>query len=228
MSDFGGRRLRLAALLVSLSVLASACMSGAASDSEFFGKTVPPEGQVMRYISGSEPESLDPQVGTGQPEARLYMALYEGLAEYHPQTMEPIPAVAERWDVNNDSSEFVFHLRRNARFSNGDPITAHDFVYTFRRGVSPELAARNGYLAYYVKYAQAYNEGAVFVRDPATGEFLLDKDFKAAPARAEPEPLPPSATPTLTSPSSPELPATGGNPSLDTPFHRFMHSPDRL
>ena len=109
----------------------------------------------MRYVSGSEPESLDPQISAGQPEARIYMALYEGLVEYDPKTTVPIPALAERWEVNKDSSELTFHLRRNGRFSNGDPITARDFVYTLHRGLSAKVASRNAALAYYIKYAEA-------------------------------------------------------------------------
>jgi oligopeptide transport system substrate-binding protein len=139
---------------------AAGCTSTtSAASSPYFGKVEPPEGQVLRYISGSEPESLDPHVSTGQPEARIYLALYEGLTEYHPVTGQVIPAIAERWEPNADNTEFTFHLRRNARWSNGDPITARDFVYSIRRGLSPQLAARSAYLAYYIKGAQAYNEG---------------------------------------------------------------------
>ena len=135
----------------------SACTTRA-EDSQFFGKTVPPEGQHLRYISGSEPESLDPQVSSGQPEARLHLGLYDGLTEYHPETAQPIPALAERWEPNADNSVFTFYLRE-AKWSNGDPITAHDFVYSLRRGLAPAFAARTAYLAYYIKGAQAYNEG---------------------------------------------------------------------
>ena len=101
--------MRQVALLLLLA-FASACSTKAQS-SQYFGKTEPPDGQVMRYISGSEPESLDPQVSTGQPEARIYLALYEGLTEYDPVTGQAIPAIAERWEPNADNSEFVFHLR---------------------------------------------------------------------------------------------------------------------
>ena len=166
------------AMFVPLLLLVSGCATPAA-ESGFFGKVEPPEGQVLRYISGSEPETLDPQFGTGLPEARIYLALYEGLTEYDPKTTQPIPAIAERWDVNADASEFVFHLRQNARWSNGDPITAHDFVYSFRRALAPAFASRNAYMAYYILYAQGFNEGGVFVRDPQysmPGGFVLDKD----------------------------------------------------
>ncbi|HYN83925.1 MAG TPA: peptide ABC transporter substrate-binding protein [Pyrinomonadaceae bacterium] len=217
--------LSLVTALVAAAVANSGCTTQA-SKAEFFGKVEPPAGQVMRYISGSEPESLDPQVGTGQPEARIYMALFEGLAEYDPKTMEPIPAIAERWDVNKDSSEFIFHLRRDAKWSNGEPITAHDFVYTFRRGLSPELAARNGYLAYEIKYAQGYNEAGVFVRDAKTGEFLLAKDFAEAPEGGEAAAA--AAAPAESSAPAAAVPTDGEDAALDTEFHKFMHSPMRL
>lgn len=202
-----------ATLALALTVASCSVQTG---DAEFFGSVKPPAGQVMRYVSGSEPESLDPQMSTGQPEGRLYLALYEGLTEYHPVTSEPIPAIAERWEANADSSEFIFYLRRNARWSNGDPITAHDFVYTLRRGLAPELASRSAYMAYYIKYAQAYNEGGVFVRDPRTGDFLLEKDVPTAEGEAK-----------KSDPAS-ETSAAGENPAFDTPFHRFIHSPTRL
>src|SRR5262249_13327346 len=194
-----------------------------ARNSVFFGRTDPPARNILRYVTGDEPESLDPQISSGQPEARIYMALYEGAVEYDPKTSLPIPAMAERWDINNDSSEFVFHLRNNARWSNGDPITAHDYVYSIRRGVTPETAARAANLAYYIKYAEAYNSGAVFVRDPTTKQFLLAKDFAAAEGTTS------SLSQTLVKPEE-EYRATPaeGTPDSDTPFHQQIHAPSRL
>lgn len=208
--------------VVAFVALAAISCSVSSGTETFFGKTVPPDRNIMRYVTGDEPESLDPPVSTGQAEARIYMALYDGLVEYDPKTLRPIPALAERWDVNNDSSEFVFHLRQTGRWSNGDPIDANDFVYSLRRGLSPELASRNAYLAYYIKYAQAYNEGAVFVRD-AQGQFLLSRDF--AEGETQPEPL--SSKPVD---SKGEYSATAEEPTPDpdTPFHRLMHSSQRL
>ena len=213
MSLFTSAGFRLAIALIALSVLALGCTIAASSD-VFFGKVVPPPGQVMRYVTGSESESLDPQVGTSAPDARIYSALYEGLVEYDPKNTLPIPAIAQSWEVNSDSSELVFHLRQNARWSNGEPITAKDFVYTFQRGLSPKLASRNAYLAYYIKYSQGYNTGGSFVRDPKSGEFVLEKDVLEAEARAQTPP--PVSSPTVTD-SKP-----------DTPFHQYMHSPTRL
>ncbi|MFN2516705.1 MAG: ABC transporter substrate-binding protein, partial [Pyrinomonadaceae bacterium] len=195
---------------------------------EFYGNTTPPSENILRYVTGDEPESLDPQGTTGQPEYRIFMALYEGLVDYHPKTMEPIPAIAERWHVNNDSSEVVFHLRKNARWSNGDPITANDFVYSLRRGLSPEVASRNANLAYYINYAPAYNSGDVFVQDPQTRQFLLEQDFadEASPAAASAEPLSRKPLKPAEQEYQPSEVEPTSNP--DTPFHEFMHSPARL
>ena len=163
---------RHAAACGALALSLSACTTSL-SHSEYFGKVDPPPGQTLRYVSGSEPESLDPQITTGQPEARILLALFDGLTEYDPKTGEPIPALATHWEANEDNSVFVFHLRP-ARWSNGRPLTAEDFVYTIRRGLSPELAARAAYLAYYIQYAQGYNEGGVFARDSRSGAFVMD------------------------------------------------------
>jgi ABC-type oligopeptide transport system substrate-binding subunit len=168
-------KIQLAALIL-LSLFLAGCMTSAKG--RFFGKTTPPSGNVLRYISGSEPESLDPQIGTGQPEARVYMAIYEGLVEYDPKTMEPIPELATNWELSPDGIEYLFHLRKNAKWSNGDPITAGDFVYSFKRGFAPETASRNANLGYYIKYAEPFNNNSMFMKGPG-GDFLFAKDFAA-------------------------------------------------
>ncbi len=226
MSIYRSSKFRLAVGLSALALIIAGC-TASANNQMFFGRTTPPSDNTLHYVSGSEPESLDPQMGTGQPEARIYMALFEGLTEYHPKTMAPIPAIAERWDVNHDSSEFIFHLRKNARWSNGDGITARDFVYSLRRGLSPKLAARNAYLAYYVKYAQGYNEAGVFVRDKRTGEFLLAKDFKEdATGKPEAEHTEPTAQPAeaVAAPGA----AAEQPKAMETEFHNFIKAPERL
>jgi len=222
MSNTNWKSFVALALLVSLMAFAFSC-NVTSQNEEFFGKTVPPELNVLRYVTGDEPESLDPPISIGQPEARIYMALFDGLVEYNPKTLMPIPAMAERWDVNNDSSEFTFHLRQNGRWSNGEPIDANDFVYSFRRALSPELASRNAYLAYYIKNAQAYNSKAVFVRDPKTGQFLLAKDFEETEI---PEALSSKQIEGTAAEYSPT--AAEAKPDADTPFHQMMHSPTRL
>lgn len=192
--------------VIVLSGLLMGCMTSAKS--RYFGLTQPPKDNVLRYVTGGEIESLDPPITNSQPDARILMALYDGLVEYDPKTMEPIPSIAESWELNSDGTEYLFHLRHNAKFSNGDPITANDFVYSIRRGLSPELASRNASLAYYIKYSEAYNSGQSFVKD-ANGQFLLEKDFE------EPNPNAPTA----------QVHDTLGG---DSDFHRFLDSPTRL
>lgn len=192
--------------ILALSSFLISCATQAKSG--FYGKTEAPKENVMRYISGSEPESLDPAVPTGQPESRVLMSLFDGLVEYHPKTMEPIPGIAESWEIGSGGSEYIFHLRKNATFSNGDPITAKDFVYTFRRSIAPELAAKNAYLEYYVKYAEGYNAGNSFVKG-ADGQFLLKRDFDGS------EPVQAVA-------------AATDNFGSDSEFHKFLDGPERL
>ncbi len=219
----------LGTALLAVSLFLSGCASSASN--LYFGSTKAHSDKVLRYISGSEPESLDPQVPTGQPEARVLMSMYDGLVEYHPKTMDPIPAIAESWKISPDGTEFIFNLRKNARFSNGEPIRAQDFVYTLRRALSPELAAQNAYLAYEIKYAQAYNGGESFVRD-ASGQFLLKKDFeeaaKPAPVAEQQQQPPASNAPADTAQIEQPVAQTPAVFGADTEFHRFINSPERL
>ncbi len=214
----------IAALFLAVCALASLSCRVAAGNEEFFGKTTPPERNILRYVNGGEPESFDPAISSGQPEARIYMALFEGLVEYDPKSLDAIPAIAERWDINNDSSEFVFHLRHNARWSNGDPINAHDFIYSLRRALSPEFESRTANLAYYIKNAQAFNSKSVFVRDPETGQFLLEQEF-AEEGPAQDVTL---SQKTLAPDESEYRLSDGATATANTPFHQYMHSPARL
>jgi oligopeptide transport system substrate-binding protein len=229
------KAVRLFALVLAAALLCASC-AAPSGNSEFFGKTDPPAGQMLRYVTGAEPESIDPQMSSGQPEARIDMALYDGLAEYHPKTMEPIPSIAERWTIDEDASEFVFFLRRDAKFSDGSPITARDFVYTIRRGFRPELASRVAYLGFDIKNAEAYNSVASFVRDPSTGRFLLASEAAPAGAKGESDDdteaaVPPSLAaglPDAASHPSKELSKKGEDAAPDTKFHRAIHAPALL
>lgn len=167
------RAYRSALAILVAAALLSSCSTSAGS--QYFGKTEPPAENILRYVSGSEPETLDPQISDGQPEARIYMALFEGLVEYGPKDQQPIPALAKSWEISSKVDEFVFHLRDGARWSDGKPITAKDFVYSFRRGFDPKTISRTAQLGFFVKYSEAFKSGNFFVKK--NGEFLLAKDF---------------------------------------------------
>jgi oligopeptide transport system substrate-binding protein len=203
-------KVRLGVFFLVLSLLVSSC--GTSAKGKYYGKTVAPKDGILRYVTGSEPLSLDPAVGNGQPEARIYLSLFEGLVEYDPKDNSPIPAIAESWQVSKDGTEYLFNLRKNAKFSDGTPITAKDFVYSFRRGLSPELATVNANLAYFIKYSEAYNSGQVFVKD-SSGKFLLKSD-------AEPQTESSEAT------SSPD--SSRKSIGAETEFDKIINQPERL
>jgi len=108
-----------------------------------------------------EPESLDPQLATGVTEGRIIDALFEGLIGEDPTTMEPIPnALAESWEISDDGLIYTFQIRNDATWHNQDkdPVTAHDFVYSYHRILHPDLAAKNSYMLYPMRNAEAYNK----------------------------------------------------------------------
>lgn len=93
--------------------------------------------QVLRRGNGAEPQSLDPHKSEGVPESNLQRDLYEGLTIEAPDG-SVAPGAAHAWDISDDGLVYVFHMRENGRWSNGDPVTAHDFVYGLRRSVDPK------------------------------------------------------------------------------------------
>lgn len=109
--------------------------------------------------NGPEPQSLDPHVTTGTAELNLQMALYEGLVSPHPGTLEPLPAVAESWTVSGEGRVHVFHLRAAARWSDGEPVTAADFVAAWERVLHPGQAAPYASMLHVIEGAEPYNRG---------------------------------------------------------------------
>ncbi|MEN9533862.1 MAG: hypothetical protein RIQ83_3086 [Pseudomonadota bacterium] len=97
------------------------------------------EVQQLVKGNGSEPATLDPQKVEGTPESAILRDLFEGLVTSGPKG-EVVPAMAESWETK-DNKHFVFHLRKDAKWSNGEPVTAHDFVYAFQRAVDPKTAS---------------------------------------------------------------------------------------
>jgi oligopeptide transport system substrate-binding protein len=115
--------------------------------------------QVLLRGIGPEPASLDPHLATQAADYSVLSALFEGLVAEDPVDLHPVPGVAERWDLSPDGLTYTFHLRANARWSNGDPVTAQDFAASWRRVLTPSLAAENAYLLYIVRGAEAFHRG---------------------------------------------------------------------
>ncbi|MFT4769347.1 MAG: oligopeptide transport system substrate-binding protein, partial [Glaciecola sp.] len=111
---------------------------------------------VLHYGNGSEPQGLDPHVVTGVPENILIRALFEGLAVKNPYTLEPEPGVAQSWDFSEDGRVITFHINPEARWSNGDPVTADDYVWSWMRALHPEMGNLYAYMLFPVKNAEAF------------------------------------------------------------------------
>jgi oligopeptide transport system substrate-binding protein len=114
---------------------------------------------MLRMANGAEPAGLDPQVEIGEPEHDIMITLFEGLLDPDPKDASPIPGVAETWDISPDGKIYTFHLRKTAKWSNGDPVTSQDFLESYHRMLMPALGAQYAYLLYPVTNAQAFNEG---------------------------------------------------------------------
>ncbi|MDJ0974665.1 MAG: peptide ABC transporter substrate-binding protein [Planctomycetota bacterium] len=108
-------------------------------------------------INNTEPKTLDPGLATGQPEGRILEAIFEGLTYRDPETLEPTRGAAIKWDVLDEGRKYVFHMREGAKWTNGDPVTAHDFVYAWKRFLAPETAAEYAYLLHIVRHGEAFN-----------------------------------------------------------------------
>jgi oligopeptide transport system substrate-binding protein len=96
--------------------------------------------QILHRGNGSEPQSLDPHKSEGVPSANIQRDLYEGLISESPAG-ELVPGVASQWTISENGLRYQFIIRQEAKWSNGDPVTAHDFVYSWRRIVNPETGS---------------------------------------------------------------------------------------
>lgn len=118
--------------------------------------------KILLLANGGEPRALDPHVVAAVGDANILRATFEGLVSNH-ESDDSIdePGVAERWESNDDFTEWRFFLRPEARWSNGDPVTAHDFVYAYHRILHPEMAAPYASMLYRLRNARAFNQGEI-------------------------------------------------------------------
>ncbi|MFT4537591.1 MAG: oligopeptide transport system substrate-binding protein [Planctomycetota bacterium] len=108
------------------------------------------------FNNATEVQTLDPATVTGVPEGRVMKALFEGLTVKDPKTLEARPGSAESWEVSDSGLVYTFRIRDNAHWTNGDPVTAHDFVYSWERFLNPMTGADYAYQLWYVKGARDY------------------------------------------------------------------------
>jgi len=147
----------LAALLVAVAALVAAgCGSGGSSSSGSGGGSGSlAADQTITIAWGAEPPSLDPGLATDTTSSNVLLNIMDPLVKLDPKTLKPVPSLAQRWDVKG--ANVTFHLRHDGKWTNGDPVTAQDFVYSWLRTLSPGLGADYAYQFYAIKGAQEYN-----------------------------------------------------------------------
>lgn len=146
--------------------------------------------QTLLLGNGAEPADLDPQVVTAYTDQNILLALFEGLTAIDEQTSQPVPAAALSWEPSADGLTWTFHLRDGLRWSNGEPLTADDFVQSWRRMLLPEFAAEYAYLLYPIRNAEAFNRGrssapiGATAPDPRTVRIELERPTPYVPVLA--------------------------------------------
>lgn len=119
-------------LLVALAFIPTACFVDEGYE-PYYGQIVVPRSQKFRWIDGGLPQTFDPAFAAAPPDTDLVRAIFEGLTDYDPRTLTPVPAVATRWESENEGRTWTFYLREDARWSNGEAVVAKDFVDSWRR-----------------------------------------------------------------------------------------------
>ncbi|WCK55568.1 peptide ABC transporter substrate-binding protein [Aneurinibacillus sp. Ricciae_BoGa-3] len=155
---------KIASLMLSLLIptvlIAAGCSSGQPTASKDAGKDKGSSAQqkLLMLNNQKEPTSLDPPVGFDEPSYDILNNAMEGLTRLDKDN-KPQPAVAEKWDVSNDGKTYTFTLRQNAKWSNGDPVTAKDFEYAWKRMADAKTASEAAPLAYLIEGTELYNSG---------------------------------------------------------------------
>ncbi|HVW89908.1 MAG TPA: peptide ABC transporter substrate-binding protein [Gaiellaceae bacterium] len=174
-----------AAVVVAATVVAAGCGSGGKKGAAGDGGA--PNTQVLKMAWGAEPPSLDPGLATDTTSSNVLLNIMDPLVRLG-DDLEPVPALAESWDV--DGKVVTFHLRDDGRWTNGDPVTAHDFEYSWKRTLDPTLAADYAYQLYGIVGAEAYNNAspsqAAALRDEVGVKALDDRTLQVTLTSAQP------------------------------------------
>ena len=143
-------------VLITYSLIATACSIDSVSN-----VVTGTSKQILHIGNGDEPQDLDPHIVTGVPEHHIITALLEGLVGKDPVDLTPVPAVAKTWEISDNGKTYLFNLRENARWSNNDRLTAHDFVYAWKRALMPNLGNQYAYMLYPIANAEEFNKGKI-------------------------------------------------------------------
>ncbi|MFT7484889.1 MAG: oligopeptide transport system substrate-binding protein [Candidatus Paceibacteria bacterium] len=109
------------------------------------------------FNNGAEVSTLDPATVSGVPEGRVVRLLFEGLCVKDSKTLEALPGMATSWDISEDGVTYTFHMREDARWTDGNPVTAYDFEFAWRRMLNPLTAAEYAYQLWYIEGGKEYS-----------------------------------------------------------------------
>jgi len=144
------------------------------------------EKQILHVGIGDEIADLDPHTTTGSNEHNVQTAVLEGLLTQDPETLEPKPGVADSWTVSEDAKVYKFHIRENARWSNGDKFVASDFVESWHRALMPNLANQWASYLFVIKNAEAFYNGEIKSFDEVGVKALNDQELEITLANVTP------------------------------------------
>lgn len=122
--------------------------------------------KILNVAIASEPPSIDPALGNENISGAVIRNTFERLTWLDPEGV-PQPAAAESWEISEDGLTYTFTIRENTQWTNGEPVTAHDFDYSWKRTLNPETASQSAALFYIIKGAEAYNQGEAGVEEVA-------------------------------------------------------------
>ncbi|WP_419775133.1 peptide ABC transporter substrate-binding protein [Ignavigranum ruoffiae] len=120
--------------------------------------------QVLNISTSAEPPTIDPALATDSTSGSILRNVFEGLTVVSPEG-EVQPGAAESWEVSDDGLVYTFKLREGNKWSNGDPVTAQDFEFAWKRVLNPETASQYASIMFPIKGAEAYNSGEGKVED---------------------------------------------------------------
>ena len=149
-----------------------------------------PASQEFRWSDGGLPRVFDPARAAAPPDTDAVRALYEGLTDYEPGTLRPVPAVASRWESAEGGRRWTFHLREGARWTNGDPVTAQDFVRSWQRTLRLGERAPHAALLSNIEGAQPPAAAAEAQADESQPAGSQAREGQTRGARARPTPTP--------------------------------------
>lgn len=214
-----GKRRVLAVVAPLFAVTTLAC-SLQNDKSEYFGTTTRSGKDIHTFYvnNGSEPEYLDPGMAHDTASSTLIENLFEGLLTYGPDA-EPRPAVAKSFDQTKDNRFFRFHLRDDARWSDGKPVTAHDFEFAWKRVLVPATGSQSASIAYVLKNGEALNTARILTTKVETT--LLSEANANVSAENTISKLAPG-TPLFVIARSPQKVATSFAPFTEAPAAKEM------